>query len=780
MSVDIANRKEQLNGFTHSVRAAQAVLQYGVGAMIDFPDQTLMTAAPEYWAENVMKIHDERLEKALNVDFFGMPGDRDEIKYREGISYARFPEWYFCPKCRKFMKITKWINEYKRKSKVTTQESDPFMIKHMKCFTCNQELVVARIITVCEDGHINDFPWEKWVHRRNISGSRDVCANPLLTFKTGSSASEGLEGLVIKCENCNAKTTLKDAFDPEIFQKMDEKNGRGEFLCEGKHPWKHKKDKCLIYPRSMQRGSSAVYFPVTVSSLVIPPFSDKLNDKIENSCAYQDCLTTLSNIPSKFRIDIINSQIEQWVNKISLEIGVKDILVKSVLDRKWSDNLEESQNTKSVKYRAEEYDALNGSIGIQSFSDGFVREEMSICDYNIFALKNISLIHKIREVRALTGFSRLNPSSSTSIINADEHFVSIKEEKTNWYPAYEVRGEGIFLEFNENAIKTWNSNTPEVTKRVLDINDNYKQSFIGSKIPRLITAKFLLLHTLAHLLIRQLSFECGYNIASLRERIYCGEKVDGKEMAGMLIYTASGDSEGTLGGLVRQGRSDSFPRIFNKAIETAISCSNDPVCILSHGQGRDSLNLAACHTCTLIPETSCEEFNVLLDRGIVVGTFEKKSIGFYSNKLYGTNQHWNIIDECKLTNAQGANQQSVSKKTMLLYQQGVDLSGMPYLDIWKYLKEDTITIEEKNIIEEVINKYGHIEMCEKPQYNGILRIIENNNEVISNFIWEKKKIALFLSENVESYQKTFNSDWKCFCTSNIDSLQVLIDLLIEV
>lgn len=116
-----------------------------------------------------------------------------------------------------------------------------------------------------------------------------------------------------------------------------------------------------------------------------------------------------------------------------------------------------------------------------------------------------------------------------------------------------------------------------------------------------------MLHTLSHLLISQLSFECGYSIASLSERLYCSEEADGKKMAGIFIYTASGDSEGTLGGLVRQGRPDVFPKILEKAITHARTCSNDPVCIMSRGQGRDSLNLAACYACALLPETCCEE-----------------------------------------------------------------------------------------------------------------------------------------------------------------------------
>ena len=162
------------------------------------------------------------------------------------------------------------------------------------------------------------------------------------------------------------------------------------------------------------------------------------------------------------------------------------------------------------------------------------------------------------------------------------------------------------------------------------MNSYYAASFIGQNHPRSISPKFIMLHTLSHLLISQLSFECGYSIASLSERLYCSEESSGRKMAGIFIYTASGDAEGTLGGLVRQGRPDAFPRILKKAITTAKTCSNDPVCILSRGQGRDSLNLAACHACCLLPETCCEERNAFLDRGMIVGTYDQPNIGFWS------------------------------------------------------------------------------------------------------------------------------------------------------
>ena len=200
--------KISLNEVTHSVRASQAVLQYGVGAMVDFPDQTLMTAAPEYW-NGKAKIDDERFAKALGVDFFAVPTD---------ISYARFPEWYFCPKCRRFQPILKWLNEYKCRASQRAQQSDAYMVKHMQCLDCRQDLVVARIVTVCEHGHINDFPWVEWVHK---IAKKPICANPRLSFKTGASGTEGLEGLSVSCEECHAFATLKGAFDKDKFENLD-------------------------------------------------------------------------------------------------------------------------------------------------------------------------------------------------------------------------------------------------------------------------------------------------------------------------------------------------------------------------------------------------------------------------------------------------------------------------------------------------------------------------------------------------------------------------------
>lgn len=637
--------KIRLNATSHSVRASQAVLQYGVGAMVDFPSQTLMTAAPEYWNDQIMRIHDERLEKSLGVRYFGMPAGG---KNRDGIAYARFPEWYFCPKCRRFQPLSKWIAEFNKNAKEQEKTNNRNMSRRLYCPKDRVELVVARIVTVCARGHINDFPWVKWTHAKCFGGPKKICENPQITFTTSPVASEGLEGLSLKCTTCNASATLKDAFNDGEFERLDEKTeNKYDFTCEGRHPWKNQKDGCPCYPKVLQRGSSSVYFPVTASSLVIPPFSDIINSRIENSILYEDFRNAIKtamemkvnmNLPEEQTNAFIQRKIDEYAEKIADNIGCRRDQVREILSRRMSSGEEINYDTGSIEYRAAEFDALSGRASVTGTDyDDFKRVGTDIKKYDIPFVKSISLIEKIREVQVMLGFSRINPFSASMIAEggSNSSFVSVKKAEDDWYPGYNVYGEGIFIEFDEDAIDRWRSGNGTLEKRVTMLQENYDKSFIGRQHKRKISGKFLLLHTVSHLLIKQLSFECGYNISSLKERIYCGEAAEGKKMAGILIYTASGDSEGTLGGLVRQGRYDTFPRIYRKAIESAIICSNDPVCSLSNGQGRDSLNLAACYSCCLLPETCCEEFNVFLDRGVVVGTYGDKRLGFFSEWLYG-------------------------------------------------------------------------------------------------------------------------------------------------
>ncbi len=766
MSVEIPKAKSRLkNKIAYSVRASQSVLQYGVGAMVDFRDRTLMTAAPEYWGNSVVQIHDERLEKILHVNYFGKPGDKDDIKFADGISYVRFPEWYFCPSCRRFKPIGEWVKEYRTKYPKKAEE-DPHMIQQMKCPKCSLELVVARIITACQEGHIDDFPWIKWVHCQNFWGEKQICSNPQLTITTSASASEGLEGLTLKCLTCGATATLRGAFDPDIFRELDKKTGyKYDFSCTGKHPWKNKTENCKNpeYPKVLQRGSSSVYFPVTESSLVIPPYSNIVTTKIEESEEYKNYRNSIGDIlhnqlPPELIETLKTSLVETYAQKIAQETAISLEKVVGVLNRKNTVPEDDGYSTSSVKYRAEEYEAITGEIVVEAEDYGdFLREGVNIKEYNIPCLKSISLIHKVREVQALIGFTRLKPVDLTDEPGSQGVIVPVKEPSTNWYPAYDVRGEGIFIEFDSSAIDKWRNENAKLAERVAILNENYKKSFIGQNRPRELTGKFLLLHTISHLLIKQLSFECGYGIASLKERIYCSEAADGKEMSGILIYTACGDSEGTLGGLVRQGRPDTFPKIFNKAIENARTCSNDPVCSLSQGQGRDSLNMAACYSCALIPETSCEEFNTFLDRGVVIGTFDNPNLGFFRE---------NHENPGKFENYEKSKTDAMS---VLVYKgDGTDLIDSSYTDIWNNLLEWSSDDAEIKLLSDLASKANMLSNKAKPIMNGTMFNPLTHEEYSCDLIWQKAKLIFLTAENKDITTIIEEGGWRCLCSSSPD------------
>lgn len=228
---------------------------------------------------------------------------------------------------------------------------------------------------------------------------------------------------------------------------------------------------------------------------------------------------------------------------------------------------------------------------------------------------------------ALKGFTRINPPGDEN--SPDIAALSVGDP--GWLPAVEVRGEGIFLAFNQTSLDTWETQDGSAT-RARRVDDawriEWRRRYGGDEPAWWITPRYLLAHTFAHALMRQLTLECGYSTAALRERLYVSDGIDG--MAGVLIYTATSDSDGTLGGLQRQGE----PRRIERAVEAAILgmewCSSDPLCIEGVIAGADGLSLAACHACVLAPETACEEYNRFLDRAVLVGLPNAPEVGFFS------------------------------------------------------------------------------------------------------------------------------------------------------
>jgi hypothetical protein len=237
-------------------------------------------------------------------------------------------------------------------------------------------------------------------------------------------------------------------------------------------------------------------------------------------------------------------------------------------------------------------------------------------------VEKVMLVTRLREVRALQGFTRIVPPGGGS-----DDLAPLFASDPSWRPAIEVKGEGIFITLRTDAIEAW-ERQKNVVARATRINARYRDRFErwGAEPDRDITPRHLLVHTLAHALIDQFALDAGYPAASLRERLYVDD-----EMASLLIYTATTDSAGSLGGLIAQGETTRLEQAVIGAVVRAAWCSADPVCIEAEGQGVDALNLAACHACMLLPETSCEEMNLLLDRALLVGTPEDAEIGFFAS-----------------------------------------------------------------------------------------------------------------------------------------------------
>src|SRR5262249_5097404 len=238
--------------------------------------------------------------------------------------------------------------------------------------------------------------------------------------------------------------------------------------------------------------------------------------------------------------------------------------------------------------------------------------------------------------RALTGFTRVFADTDRELADL-QGMLRLAPPDEMWLPAYMVFGEGIFLTLDEPRLRHWESQ-PEIQNRIEPLIARYQAMRNARHLHgRRIGPRYVLLHTLAHLLINRLTFECGYSSAALRERIYVSEN-PAAPMAGILIYTAAGDAEGTLGGLVRMGKPGKLEPLLERALSGAQWCSAHPVCMemgQSGGQGPDSLNLAACHGCCLVPQTACEGFNPPPRRRLLIGPFDNPSIGFFGKATEG-------------------------------------------------------------------------------------------------------------------------------------------------
>ena len=584
------------------LRRGQTITTFGPGSIVDLRDESVMMGGLDYWPKNsVHEIHEPNLERVLGVDSFHMPSTIEESRNGRDLPYVIFPRWLSCPNCHRLAPYELFAGGMARPSSVP------------RCPDCKKRVFPARLIVACVHGHIDDFPWIEWVRH----GSKPcTCERPALELvSSGRTASLG--DLVVKCKNkdCGGQRSLSGATEAKNLKFMK---------CSGNRPWLADTHPCEENVIPLQRGASNVYFPLVSSALSIPPWSRSIQTVLN------PYWNTLRHIPEvALEATILGMNLPVIIGLSANEI------VQAIKERKATTSVENELTISEVELRKREYTALSKPQNSVELLDDFKTRSAVIHPTIEGFFSRIVLVDRLREVRALLGFSRISPPDPDPETRLGVTLTPIARNRKNWLPAIEVFGEGIFMEFDSDALSEWKNRHGRTIQTRSDIlNANYIEMCNRRKwkANRIITPVFLLVHSFAHAMIRQLSLDSGYSSAALRERLYVfdsGNDNESKVSAGMMIYTSSPDSEGSLGGLVRQGEPERLALTVKAAINDATWCSSDPLCIESEGQGHDALNLSACHACLLLSETCCEEYNRLLDRSMLTGTLENPESGFF-------------------------------------------------------------------------------------------------------------------------------------------------------
>jgi len=608
-----------------SIRRSQVITTYGPGAIVDFRSQegaalSGVLAGLESWDESAGKtqkglshfqtIHEPRLQLRLRVKGFRLPPIKMEDPRNHGVyenatdvlPVVRFPEWLQCPECNRLKRAVDW-------GKIDISNPMRYCDHCSKANSSEKVHVVpVRFIAACEKGHLSEFPWTAWIGC--------TCEKPRLKLETKG---PGLAGKILSCDKagCSSKRASLDS----IFRQQSLRDlGDTHWMCKGTEPWLpdgNQWKKCGEPLRVLQRGASNVYWSDTRSSLDIPPFSQHLSEVIgrqwpvfeyHNPDKWEE---VVDNLIAKGEIKEPAETVLAWLNAYQ--------------------TAQEATREDSPLIVGEFLQFLKSRQG-PVVTDNFqvTREDPPklLRDY----LSDIVLAPRLREVRALVGFTRINPPAGDFSLPKPEFGRITSEEHPEWLPAIENKGEGIFLQLQLDRVKEWEQRSA-VKNRVEELRANIEkdQDFQGDI--NQVTPRRLLLHSLAHALILRLSLDCGYSSSALRERLYVDESQEG--MAGLLIHTGSPDSEGTLGGLVRQGKKSRIEDTFISAIKEMAWCSSDPVCIHGTATLSTPMNGAACHACLLVPETCCQHFNQLLDRALLVGTPECRELGYFPPAFYG-------------------------------------------------------------------------------------------------------------------------------------------------
>lgn len=580
------------------LRPSQAVSQSGPGSLVDLPTVSMIMSGIDDWNQSTARRVDEpRLARRLRVDTFREPPYFRTADGSGGLPARVFPKFLVCPRC----------NRLAPHDHFEFEPSGPrYLCKSPACSGAGKAVAYpARYMVACPKGHLSDFPWHAYVHPPEVA-----CSEELKLEDTGRTGA--ITDIWIKCEKHGVSKNLGQAFGSAGRKRLPR--------CAAERPWFGDLDPsgCTEQPRVLLRGASNAYFPVVESAISIPPWSDPIQVALGS---YFDQLAKVDNL----------EKLEMWLgltNAPELDGFPPAQLWEALLRRRGDDQ-------SRVSLKEEEWRAFQTtSVKIDAKSEFKARSVETPSELHSW-VDRVLLIERLREVRALRGFTRIDPVPDVGDLDDVEAvragLAPIRKVVSGWLPAVDFRGEGILIQLKEDRLRVWEaSDAVQPLAEQLARSDRAWHAARGLEVHGDHSVRFVLLHSLSHLIIRQLALDCGYSSASLRERIYSSGQAS-MSMAGILIYTATPDAEGSLGGLVEQGRPESLGPLVERALFDALLCANDPLCAdRVIGEGAGQMNGAACHACLLISETACEAGNHYLDRGALVPTLRDAPYAFIS------------------------------------------------------------------------------------------------------------------------------------------------------
>ena len=593
------------------VRPSQVITTFGPGAIVDLQTMSVIVAGIDNWRiDEDDVIHEPRLEQALRVSrfFSAQPASGNFFTKKGTVPTFLFPRFQVCSNsdCSTLSEYAEGLIEYDEK----------FQEMRCKAPRCKGRgrfkapTIPAPFIVACPSGHIDDFPWREYAHR-----GETPCTKRMHLYSRGKTGT--VADLMVVCDCEKATRSMSDAFGEKRHEILGD--------CTRRRPWlgtknfdtscEHKDEL-----RAMLRGATNGWFPILRSALSIKEAASPIGSALKKCSQHQ-----------VEKLDSIDKL------KVMLDMDMFPTLERFDVEDIWHTIQKQRGEieTDEIDLRLPEWEAFRDPTGSsQGDRSDFFLEEGEVPSFASELVDRVVLVRKLLEVRALTSFTRIDYVSGQDDSGLGPSRAPIYRERRDWLPAVEVRGEGIFIELNEERLTQWEV-LPSVTARSQAMEVKYKawareRGVDANDFPG---ARHVLLHTFAHVLIRQLSLDCGYSASSVRERLYSSQDPT-RHMAGILIYTASPDSEGSLGGLVDLGSKDRFPDLLRNALIGATRCSSDPLCADHQPDVHATINGAACHACVLVPETSCEAFNRFVDRNFLVPTMAHSDMSFFS-KIYG-------------------------------------------------------------------------------------------------------------------------------------------------